>query len=178
MWPESAVTGLDKKRHQQIQQLFAKRDAWLVLGGGYSDRAARMGPLHPRAYNAAFLLDPDGNQEAMYKKHRLVMFGEYAPLEGWLPWTKHLLAGDASYSAGPGPVTFSLGSSGPRFSPLICVEDAFPRAGRDSVRDETDFLLNITNDAWFGTSVQQWQHAAGATYRAVRKSDFRVALRQ
>ena len=52
-------------------------------------------------------------------------------------------------------------------SPLICYEDMFPQLGRRAVRDDTDFLVNVTNDGWFGRSAEQWQHMAGAVFRAV-----------
>ncbi len=52
-------------------------------------------------------------------------------------------------------------------SPLICYEDMFPQLGRRAVRGDTDFLVNLTNDGWFGQSAEQWQHMAGAVFRAV-----------
>jgi len=52
-------------------------------------------------------------------------------------------------------------------SPLICYEDMFPHVARRAVRDDTDFLVNLTNDGWFGQSAEQWQHMAGAVFRAV-----------
>ncbi len=54
-----------------------------------------------------------------------------------------------------------------RISPLICYEDVFPRESRESVDKETDFLLNLTNNGWFGASAAQWQHAICALFRAV-----------
>ena len=50
---------------------------------------------------------------------------------------------------------------------LICFEDVFPRLVRQYVSPETDFLVNITNDGWFGQSAAQWQQAANAVFRAV-----------
>ena len=52
-------------------------------------------------------------------------------------------------------------------SPLICFEDMFPHLARQAVRDDTDFLVNLTNDGWFGDSAEQWQHMASAVFRAV-----------
>ncbi|MGD1090150.1 MAG: nitrilase-related carbon-nitrogen hydrolase, partial [Verrucomicrobiota bacterium] len=51
--------------------------------------------------------------------------------------------------------------------PLICFEDTFPQLARAAVRDDTDFLVNLTNDGWFGQSAEQWQHMANAVFRAV-----------
>ena len=50
---------------------------------------------------------------------------------------------------------------------LICFEDVFPHCVREYVEDDTDFLLNLTNNGWFGESAAQWQHAANAVFRAV-----------
>src|SRR6185369_5441083 len=52
-------------------------------------------------------------------------------------------------------------------SVLICFEDTFGHLVRESVDDETDFLVNLTNNGWFGNSAAQWQHAASAAFRAV-----------
>jgi apolipoprotein N-acyltransferase len=50
---------------------------------------------------------------------------------------------------------------------LICFEDVFPHGARLHVTDQTDLLLNLTNNGWFGESAAQWQHAANAVFRAV-----------
>ena len=52
-------------------------------------------------------------------------------------------------------------------APIICFEDTFPQGVRGHVRPDTDFLLELTNDAWFGESSAQWQHAANSAFRAV-----------
>jgi apolipoprotein N-acyltransferase len=52
-------------------------------------------------------------------------------------------------------------------SPLICFEDTFPRVARKSVQSDTDFLVNLTNDGWFGDSAEQWQHMANSVFRCV-----------
>ena len=50
---------------------------------------------------------------------------------------------------------------------LICFEDVFPHLAREYADRDTDFLVNLTNDGWFGESAEQWQHAAGAVFRAI-----------
>jgi len=52
-------------------------------------------------------------------------------------------------------------------SPLICFEDMFPQLARRAVQGDTDFLVNLTNDGWFGQSAEQWQQMAAAVFRAV-----------
>jgi apolipoprotein N-acyltransferase len=118
-------------------------------------------------FNSAFLFAPDGGFAASYKKQRLVIFGEYVPLQRWLPFTKYLTPIQGSYTPGPGPARFVLTDTGVSFSPLICFEDGFGRSARHHVEPDTDFLLNLTNDGWFGESSAQWQQAAQAVFRAV-----------
>jgi apolipoprotein N-acyltransferase len=127
-------------------------------------------------FNAAFLFDPDGNCSAIYHKQKLVIFGEYVPLARWLPFTKYLTPITGGYKAGNVPVQFQVEGRESRVegearwiktSPLICFEDMFPQTARASVQGGTDFLVNLTNDGWFGDSAEQWQHMAGAVFRAV-----------
>ena len=56
---------------------------------------------------------------------------------------------------------------GVKAAPLICFEDCFPHGAREHVTDDTDLLVNLTNDGWFGESAEQWQHLANAVFRAV-----------
>jgi apolipoprotein N-acyltransferase len=123
-----------------------------------------------RLYNTLVYLAGDGQITATYDKHHLVPFGEYIPLGdiasrfGW-----HGLAsgeGDG-FSAGPGPQMISLGSLG-KALPLICYEAVFPQdVGGMSERPE--FLLLITNDAWFGNYSGPYQHLAQAQMRAIEQ---------
>ena len=64
-------------------------------------------------------------------------------------------------------MTFDLTDLEVKTSVLICFEDTFPRLARESVEGDTDFLVNLTNNGWFGESAAQWQHAASARFRAV-----------
>ena len=120
-----------------------------------------------RFYNSAVLLTADGPQLPSYRKRRLVMFGEYIPFEKALPFMKYLSPIGGSFSAGTEPVQFTLPDGEHTIAPLICFEDSFPHGGREHVSPETDLLVNLTNDGWFGTGPEQWQHAANAVFRAV-----------
>jgi apolipoprotein N-acyltransferase len=94
------------------------------------------------------------------------MFGEYVPFARQLPFLKRLAPVD-DYAAGKHPVPFDLTDLGIRSSVLICFEDMFAQTARKATDDETDLLINLTNDGWFGESSEQWQQAAGAVFRAV-----------
>ncbi|WP_368040523.1 apolipoprotein N-acyltransferase [Roseicella sp. DB1501] len=115
-------------------------------------------------WNSLAVLDASGEVAAVYDKSHLVPFGEYMPLAGILPI--RLVAGSMDFSAGPGPVTLQAPGL-PPFGALICYEVIFP--GAVVPRPRPDWLVNITNDAWFGVSSGPWQHLAAARLRAVEE---------
>ncbi|HVU28253.1 MAG TPA: apolipoprotein N-acyltransferase, partial [Verrucomicrobiae bacterium] len=119
-------------------------------------------------YNSAFLFDPDARCAAIYHKRKLVMFGEYVPFTHWLPFLKWFTPITDGYATGDKPITFHLDDFNVKTSPLICFEDTFPQLAREAVaNNDLDFLVNLTNDGWFGDSAEQWQHMANAVFRAV-----------
>ncbi len=123
-----------------------------------------------RGWNSLAVFGPQGAPLATYDKHHLVPFGEYVPLADTAPDWLGLSAFSArtgnAYSAGPGPQLMDLGDLG-RVLPLICYEAVFPQDLRGTARP--DWLLQITNDAWFGTLSGPFQHAAQARLRAVEQ---------
>ncbi|MEP2532009.1 apolipoprotein N-acyltransferase [Shimia sp.] len=123
-----------------------------------------------RVYNSAVLLDGSGSVSQTYDKHHLVPFGEYIPLGNLM--SQFGLRGFASrhgdgYSAGPGPRLMDLGPLG-KALPLICYEAVFPQDLRGSF-ERPAFLLQITNDAWFGNFSGPYQHLAQARMRAIEQ---------
>lgn len=164
VWPESSLPDFDEAHYHALTNLLATHDAWMVLGADEAERRADGGY---DVFNSAVLLAPDGTCTATYRKQRLVVFGEYVPLERWLPFLRRFTPIEGSFTPGPGPVTFELPDPPARFSVLICFEDVFARGTRHHVTPDTDFLLNLTNDGWFGESAAQWQQAIHAVFRAV-----------
>ena len=124
-----------------------------------------------RAWNGLSVLAPDGAVLASYDKHHLVPFGEYLPfgdvLFDWLGISAFASQAGAGYSAGPGPQVLDLGPKLGRMLPLICYEAVFPQDLRGAGR--ADWLMQITNDAWFGDLTGPFQHAAQARLRAVEQ---------
>ena len=118
-------------------------------------------------FNAAFLFDPDGRFVATYRKQHLVVFGEYLPLARALPFLRRIIPVPGDFTPGDKAVSFELSQPRARLSPLICFEDVIPGLTRQNAGDDTDLLLNLTNDGWFGQSAAQWQQAANAVFRAV-----------
>jgi apolipoprotein N-acyltransferase len=171
VWPESAVPSYarwDTNIYPAITNLVRQHHVWLILG---SDDVGR--PPHPtRAdeyeyYNASFLVTPDGDFVSRYVKRNLVVFGEYIPLVRWLPFVKWFTPIEGGFTPGNRTVPFALTNLDVKTSTLICFEDMFPFLAREAADEDTDFLVNLTNNGWFGESAAQWQHAAGALFRAV-----------
>ncbi|MDO9710779.1 apolipoprotein N-acyltransferase [Paracraurococcus lichenis] len=117
-----------------------------------------------KVWNSLAVVTPEGEVPAVYDKSHLVPFGEYMPLSGLIPI--RMVTGGMDFSAGPGPVTLAPPGL-PPFGALICYEVIFP--GAVTPRPRPDWLVNITNDAWFGVSSGPWQHLAAARLRAVEE---------
>ncbi len=117
-------------------------------------------------WNSLAVVDRAGKILATYDKHHLVPFGEYVPFRGILPMNK-VTPGTVDFSAGPGPRTIDLPNL-PPVSPLICYEAIFPeQVVQPGTRPQ--WLLNITNDAWYGFTSGPFQHFAISRLRAVEQ---------
>ncbi len=185
LWPESAVPETDDATCRAISRFAQSNAVCIILNG----EDAEYLPDTTNYFNAAYLVGPDGRWLQVYHKRKLVIFGEYVPLLHWLPFVKYLTPITGGWTPGDKPATFELERRAPprpdlitvspnaetvlgapasiNTSPLICFEDMFPELARDTANDDTDFLVNLTNDGWFRQSAEQWQHMAGAVFRAV-----------
>ncbi len=164
IWPESAVPGLTVENQQAIGRLLGSHPVWLVF---CADSSGVLPSGATAIYNSSFLVSPSGSTEGVYHKRRLVIFGEYIPLVRWLPFLRWLAPVGDGFMPGDRVVPFDLTGLGARISTLICFEDAFPQEARAHAGPDTDFLVNLTNDGWFGDGPEQKQHAVMALFRAV-----------
>jgi apolipoprotein N-acyltransferase len=171
IWPESAVPNMlrydPELTYPAVTNLVEKNNVWLILGADDVDPASGDRFPKDRFYNSSFLVSPQGEFKATYRKLRLVIFGEYVPLVDWLPFLKWLTPIGDGFTPGAKTVPFAIPDLQIHTSVLICFEDTFPHATGEYVQNDTDFLVNITNDGWFGNSAAQWQHAFNAAFRAV-----------
>jgi len=168
IWPEASIPPLNEENFRAITNMIVSHKVWMIFGADdVGVREGSNGNWEKNYYNSSFLFSPDGNAVATYRKRRLVIFGEYIPLEKWLPFMKWLTPIEGGFTPGAGPVPFALEFPRAEISTLICFEDAFPHYAREHVMSDTDFLLNLTNDGWFGKGFAQWQQAANAFFRAV-----------
>ena len=169
LWPEAAVPKLlryDKEVFESVTGLARRHRVWMIIG---ADDAEPKDESGQRAdfFNSSFLLDPQGILTGRYRKRALVIFGEYIPLIRWLPFGKWFTPIEGGFTPGDRAVPFELGELKAKTSVLICFEDIFPHLARTYVDPDTDFLVNLTNNGWFGESAAQWQHATCALFRAV-----------
>ncbi len=163
VWPESATpfyfqeSGVLSRQVRRVPQLI---DGYLLFGSPAYEQVNQ----EYRYLNSAFLLSSEGEILGRSDKVHLVPFGEYVPLKNFLPFIDKLVVGIGDFS--PGTVT-TLSMNGASVGVLVCFEGIFPELARDFVRQGSDLLVNITNDAWFGRSSAPYQHLAMTRFRAV-----------
>jgi apolipoprotein N-acyltransferase len=166
VWPETASPFLlqqDAAARGMIMQAAQPATAALVgsvtFTGGALSRNSSNRPL-----NTLLALTGDGTIAASYSKWHLVPFGEYQP--SWTPLPIQIVPG-GGFASGPGPATLHVPGL-PPVGPLICYEAIFPAQVVDE-RDRPAWMVNVTNDAWFGNSAGPRQHLAAARLRAVEE---------
>jgi len=166
IWPETAVQFLlerDQRLRQYLGEVVPAGD--LLLTGALRGEPLQ-GPLQS-IFNSLEVIDHDGNLLGSADKFHLVPLGEYVPLRDLLPFLNKITPGSMDFTAGPGPRTLKLPGLPPAGA-LICYEVIFPgRVVDPSSRPQ--WLLNVTNDAWFGTSSGPYQHFTSARLRAVEE---------
>lgn len=168
IWPESAV---EEWVPETIRELppellppLESRDYYLIFGA----RSFRGRPLSPdfKAFNSAFLSDGEGRVLSVYHKQVLLAFGEYMPFASILSRLPGVPFAEG-FTPGEQPQSFDL-LGGVRIAPLICYEDLMPEVARVFVRQkQSNLLVNLTNDAWYGRTVAPWQHARLSQWRAI-----------
>jgi len=165
IWSETAAPSFLDQDPVLLQRIAEAVPAQGLLLTG-SARGTDPDHLPFRLWNSLLAINAEGAILASYDKAHLVPFGEYVPLRGLLPLAK-LTAGSTDFSAGPGPVSLTLPGL-PPFGPLICYEIIFPGEVVDP-KNRPNWLLNVTNDGWFGLSAGPYQHFAAARLRAIEQ---------
>jgi apolipoprotein N-acyltransferase len=173
IWPETAVPFLLADTPDALEAIGAAlpRKTSLVVGSARlvenRDEQGISGPA--RIYNSLLVIDDQGRVVSSYDKMHLVPFGEYLPFQDFMEGLgiMQLTSVRGGFSSGAGPRLLSIPGAPPA-SPLICYEIIFP----DDVTESSarpGWLLNVTNDAWFGSSAGPYQHFHQARVRAVEQ---------
>lgn len=167
MWPESATPFYfeEDPTGGVVRGLARGLGMPLLLG---SDEIEDATP--PRTYNAAFMLDTHGSTAAVYRKIQLVPFGEYVPFQRVLFFVGPLVEAVSAFSRGT-RVTM-LPVEGHMISTAICYEVTYPALAREAVRQGSEMLTTITNDAWYGESSAAFQHFELAAMRAIEQGRY------
>ena len=171
LWPEAATPFLFEQEpdyRSLVTGMTKKAGVPLVFG---SPALGRERDGTPYLLNSAYLLNSTGDIAGRYDKQHLVPFGEYIPLKRILFFLDKLVVGIGDFQPGPGPTLLSF-AHGPdqrqtQFGVAICFEVIFPDLVRRLTREGADFLVTITNDAWFGDTVAPHQHFGMVVFRAV-----------
>jgi apolipoprotein N-acyltransferase len=170
VWPETAVPLYVKHTGSYMESMvdLARTGGFYILTG-FPDYEQT--PDGIKYYNSAMLVSPGGEVMGEYRKIHLVPFGEMIPFEDRIAVLRNINFGEGDFSAGTDYKVFEVGSK--RFGVAICFESIYPDLVRKFVRKGSDFIVNITNDEWFGPSAGPSQHAQMAVMRCI---EFRVAM--
>jgi apolipoprotein N-acyltransferase len=171
VWPESAVPFLLEESADGLAQLADATPvgAHLLIGALRRTVEADAGTGQRKVFNSILTIGPGAAVLNRYDKWQLVPFGEYLPFESVLEplGLRRIVQVPGGLSAGPGPRIVSI-EGVPTLVPLVCYEGIFPEAAQPE-GERPAFLLNVTNDAWFGDSAGPHQHLEQARMRAIEQ---------
>ena len=162
--PETALTYHDFQTPQAMDALrghlnnYNEKQVYILSGALLRDDAGY--------HNSLVVLDKSANFLESFDKFHLVPFGEYIPFQKYIPIPT--ITQFSGFASGDGPHTLSHPEL-PPFSPLVCYEVIFPSAVVSKTELRPDWLVNVTNDAWYGISPGPFQHMAQAQYRAIEE---------
>ena len=171
IWPEAATPFFFEKElsYQKIILSVLRDTQSPLLFGSPTLRSEPNGT--PYLLNSAYVLSPELLLAGRYDKRHLVPFGEFMPLKSILSFVNKFVVGIGDFKPGQGPMTLTVPDSTNKVSPIfavpICFEVIFPDLVRQMAKEGANFLVTITNDAWFGDSAAPYQHFAKAVFRAV-----------
>ncbi|MCF8062978.1 MAG: apolipoprotein N-acyltransferase, partial [Deltaproteobacteria bacterium] len=164
VWPETAVPFFfqDPSRLSAgVLDIPESTGADLLFGSPAYKGSGRQ----TRYANRAYLLSAEDRRVESYDKVHLVPFGEYVPLQRFLPFVHRLVPAAGDFR--PGDRVEPLEAPGYSAGVLICFEAIFPGLARRQVEQGADILVNLTNDAWFGPTSAPFQHLSMSVFRAV-----------
>ena len=172
VWPEAALPVVLEDGPVYYERLcrYVKTIGYPLIFGAVTNRNGSY-------YNSALLLSKEGRLLQRYDKLHLVPFGEFVPFRKILPFLE-TIAPIGDMTRGREYSLFNISHQKLKirhqFGVLICFEDVFPELARKFVNRGADFLVNITNDAWFGKTTEARQHLSASVFRAIENRVYLV----
>lgn len=170
VWPEAATPGFVLKNRLllgEMSTLIKKIDTYFLVGSSEYSKFAKTSPDRNKVGNTALFYSPKGKVLGQYLKIRLLPFGEYLPYEGTISWPDFIVPKERRNWDSPGNEFTLFDLNGVKFGTIICWENAFPDLFRKFVKAGANFMLNITNEGWFGETAAPYQFLAMCVFRAV-----------
>jgi apolipoprotein N-acyltransferase len=164
VWPESATPFYlfyNKEPTLKVLEGIQKTDTDFLIGSpSFSGKEGNI-----TYYNSAYLISPGSERFPKYDKAHLVPYGEYVPFKKWFPFLGKMVAQVGDFR--PGKAGKTIPWKQDALGVQICYEIIFPGLSRAMVKNDAVLLINITNDAWFGTTSGPYQHFSMTVLRAV-----------
>jgi len=171
VWPEAATPGFILKNMAHMNQvvpLIRETDAYFLIGSSEYPKFQKGLKFDKEKYgNTALFFSPKGKVLGQYLKIHLVPFGETIPYEGIIPWPSFIVSKEKRSFEVPGKEFTLFNLENETFGVLICWEVVFPDLFRTFVKNGAGFMLNITNEGWFGDTAAPYQMLAINVFRAV-----------
>ena len=166
IWPESALPFyLEEEPWRRSKIMEALPEKSILLTGGLRREMVHGSLL--KIWNSFLVIGSEGEVLATYDKAHLVPFGEYVPLRAFIPGlVKKVTHGTVDFSKGEGPQTVTVNGT-PGLSPLICYEGIFP--GNVTGTPRPQWMVNVTNDAWYGKTSGPYQHFGSVRVRSIEE---------
>ncbi len=165
IWPEATIDmGVfnDRPLNEAVRDICLAYDGYFLLGS--QDFIEN----EHKVYNCAYFFTPGGDQFTEYRKTRLVILGEYLPIQS--EWLRNKIGIGMDFTPGPGPKIFTMKDPDVTLSPLICFEDTLAVVADKAALLHPDFFVTITNDGWYWGWTALWgvnQHLNNAVFRCV-----------
>jgi apolipoprotein N-acyltransferase len=169
VWPEASTPGFVLKDMTLLQRMIGmvKRfNTYMLVGSAEYPKFSKTLIKEKKSGNTALFFSPEGKILGQYLKIHLIPFSEYVPYEGIIRWPEFIVGPSTnSHIAGKELTLFDIG--GTKFGALICSEILYPELGRGMVNHGAGFLVNISNEGWFGKSAYSYQALSISVFRAV-----------
>ena len=171
VWPEASTPGFVLNDHSLLRRMgsmMRRLNTHLLIGSAEYPKFFKASSKRKLSRgNTALFFSSEGKVLGQYLKIRLVPFGEYIPYEEIIPWPDFIVqSGKRSFDIAGNEVTlFRVDEI--RFGTLICWEVLFPDLTRNQVKKGADFVINLTNEAWFGKIAFPYQMLSSCVFRAV-----------